>query len=615
MKPFYAVEKILFALNSFLIVLFCSCSAPSNNTDLSPAISNGQHFDLRKAENGKIIIKEKYVDQPFITILKNKKWICSVTVGMKGEGESIEQIHYLISEDNGNSWSKSTLIEKDTNVSASYSSIFVTKNNRIYVFYTFNGDSIYKLKGRAIRNDMLGWFCFRYSDDEGKNWSKRYRINVPNKKVDIENDWNGKVQMFWTTAKPIISQSGEFFLPFTKIGKYNILNTEGWILHSPNLNTEIDPDNITWNLLPEGNLGISNTELGNVQEEHDIVELSDGTLYCVYRTSKGSPAYTISRNGGRSWSMPKFLLYPNKALVRHPRANIKVWKTSNGKFLLWIHNNNQNIRNPAWLLGGIEKNGEIIWSQPEIVLFSTNVNNNVSGSTIVGEQFTYPDLVESDGRYFIAATQKYVVRLHELDNLLLANLWNQAALNTLVSDDLIWTSNKFDDPQSPISTVLVSKTLPKLNEDGFTIEMRYNPFQSYEGQVLFDNHIKLSDETYRGYKISVGMEDNFVFEMWDGKEYSIFKTRKGTLQQTKSQHVAFTIDGSSNIICATIDGILNDWGNSTNGWTRFSESFSDVNGSAYNKVDEKFYNALKVIRIYNRSLQVSEIISNYNSGK
>ena len=65
----------------------------------------------------------------------------------------------------------------------------------------------------------------------------------------------------------------------------------------------------------------------------------------------------------------------------------------------WQYYNN---RNPAWITGGIEKNGFIHWSQPEILLYHDDPAVKMS----------YPDFVEVDGVFHEVGD---VARLRALD--------------------------------------------------------------------------------------------------------------------------------------------------------------------------------------------------------
>ena len=81
---------------------------------------------------------------------------------------------------------------------------------------------------------MIGWYCFKYSDDKGKTWSKRYRLPVRLTAVDKRNDWKGKVQILWGIGKPINLDEGMMFA-FSKIGIYMLEESEGWVFRCKNI--------------------------------------------------------------------------------------------------------------------------------------------------------------------------------------------------------------------------------------------------------------------------------------------------------------------------------------------------------------------------------------------
>jgi hypothetical protein len=101
-----------------------------------------------------------------------------------------------------------------------------------------------------------------------------------------------------------------------------------------------------------------------------------------------------------------------------------VFRCSNGKYLLWFHNHDardtaplrNKHRHPAWISGGVLKDGVIQWSQPEILLYGFSFPFNAGMS--------YPDLIEEDGRYWVTETQKTTARIHEIDPDLLAGVWD-----------------------------------------------------------------------------------------------------------------------------------------------------------------------------------------------
>ena len=129
----------------------------------------------------------------------------------------------------------------------------------MHVFYSYNGDEV---TGR--RADMLGWYCWRFTDDGGRTWSERRRLPVRATAVDRGNDFGGDPQIFWGIGKPIVVDDAVLF-GFTKIGRYMLDESEGWFFRSPNLLRERDPEAVSWELLPAGDHGLRAPEHGSVQ--------------------------------------------------------------------------------------------------------------------------------------------------------------------------------------------------------------------------------------------------------------------------------------------------------------------------------------------------------------
>ncbi len=235
----------------------------------------------------------------------------------------------------------------------------LTPDARVYVFYNYNGDNIRSAGDKKLQYvTILGWYAFKYSDDNGRTWSKkRYRLPMRVTACDRSNDWGGKVQMFWGIDKPNIID-GSVFFAITKLNRYYLINGEGWLYRSRNILTEKDPEKIHWELLPQGEHGIRADEFGSTQEEYTLVPLSDGALYCVYRTQLGYPCHAFSTDAGRSWTTPEFMTYTlSGRRMKTPRACPQIWRTAHGKFLFWYHNHSLPEwlpRNPAWLAGGVE---------------------------------------------------------------------------------------------------------------------------------------------------------------------------------------------------------------------------------------------------------------------
>ena len=560
--------------------------------------------DWRNLRNGIVLPDEGYCDQPYVVITHDGNWLCTMTTGKGIEGQRGQHVVATISTDRGKTWSPLIDIEPADGPEASWAMPLLTPSGRVYVFYDYNGDRINTLGDRKdIRADMLGWYVYKYSDDHGRTWSKeRYRLPVRMTPCDYENDFQGKVQMLWGIGKPVIAGDSVIF-GFSKICKYLIERSEGWFFRSDNILTESDPAKIEWQMLPEGDIGLRSPTGGPIAEEQNLVVLSDGTLYTMYRTVEGHPCHAYSFDGGRTWTPPEFATYtPGGQRIKHPRACPRLWKTQNGKYLFWFHNNggkDYERRNPAWISGGIERDGRIHWSQPEILLYDPEPTVRTS----------YPDLIEDQGRYWVTETQKEVARIHEIDASLLEGMWNQGTVKTLTQQGLAVSATS----EQIASGKLAMPKIPLLRDvAGLTVELRFALNDISAGQVLLDSR----DATGKGFVVKTADAAALRIELSDGSTTAFWDSDPGTIQTGRTHHVAIIVDAGPRIISYVIDGKLCDGGDARPyGWGRFSPHLLDINGDKEVRVGPTLKQAAKAIRIYTRALRTSEAIANYLSGE
>lgn len=555
--------------------------------------------DPRDIANGLPIVSEGYCDQPYVVVTHDGNWLCVLTTGKGKEGQVGQHVVSTISTDRGKTWSRPVDIEPADGPEASWVVPLVTPGGRVYVFYDYNGDRIDALRGKPARADMLGWYVFRYSDDDGRSWSReRHRLPMRVTACDRGNDWNGKVQIFWGICKPQIINHDAYFA-FTKLGKYILDNGEGWLYRSDNILTERDPSKLRWDLWPEGDHGIRSPEFGSIQEEHNLVHVTGDALYCVYRTLNGFPCQTYSADGGRSWEKPEPMTYtPGGRPIKTPRACPKLWRTANGKYLFWFHHQGAKSfrpRNPAWIIGGVEKDGRIRWSQPEVLLYGPESKADMS----------YPDLIEQDGRYWITETQKTVARVHEVDKSLLEGLWTQGEIKTVAQDGIILDLTSDALKAGPIA---LAKPWDLSKSSGLTLDFWLKSGGLKPGQILLDNR----GEDKNGVVVNTIPGDALRIELNDGVAKAVLESDPGLLDGNKPHHVAIIADAHAQLLSVVVDGFHCNGGKARPfGWTRWQGTMGDVAGSGKLQVGP----AVSRLRVYDRYLRTSEAVANFHAGR
>lgn len=549
--------------------------------------------DPRNIATGLPIPAKHYCDQPYVVVTTNGEWVVVLTTGTGEEGSSGQHIASSRSTDQGRTWSPLVDIEPPDGPEASWAIPLITPYGRIYVFYTYNGDNITTLPGGAnrIRSDTHGWYCFKYSDDNGQSWSAdRYRIPVRITACDLANQWNGTLMLFWGIDKPKV-WNGKVRFAFTKLGRFFLENGEGWLLESENLLTERDPNQLRFVTLPDGEHGIRHNAYGSVQEEHNLVPLAGDDIFCVYRLNEQTPMQSISRDGGRTWALPSRMTYgPGQRTIKQPRACPKLFKTSCGRFLFWYHNHSGKSfesRNPVFLTGGIlHDDGYIHWAEPEIILFDTALSSRMS----------YPDLIEQGGRFWITETQKTIARSHELDISLLHGLWNQASNRNVCAEGLLATT--------------AYESFGTLDGRGLSLELLFR-LRSFEpGQTLF----KKTDAVGKGVTVeTIRAEDDspaLRITLSDGMNTSAWTSDPGKVSLARDQHIVFLCDFSARLITILLNGQLGDGdGVRQYGWGRLSPNLTAM---AVTNLPVCHPSVLSY-RLYNRALRTSEAMGNYQS--
>jgi len=579
--------------------------------------------DPRNIRNGSIILDNGYADQPYVAITKDGNWLCVVTTGQGVEGEFGQHVAALISQDKGKTWSAPIDIEPATGPEASWVMPYVTSSGRVYAFYDYNADNLRSVPNcnaplSAWRVDTLGQYVFKFSDDHGRTWSsERYSIPMRKMPIDLTNNFGGKTLFFWGVGKPITYNNAMIF-GFAKVGRWGmpgtLVTSQSVFMRSDNIQTETDPRKLSWELLPDGDEGLR-APTGMVAEEVNLTTLSTGALYCTYRTVDGYNCHAYSHDGGHHWTPPEYATYsPGGRRIKHPRAANFVRRFSNGKYLLYYHNHGGEAilaekkdpykgRNPAWILGGIEMDGCLHWSQPEILLYDDDPDHGIS----------YPDFIEDNGRYYITETQKRTARCHEIEGALLEGAWSQFTDTQVARAGLILEATGSQIASTALATM--PRLSPLTEGKGFTLEFWVKLRELSPGQVLFDTHdrgvgmgLKISE---RG-TLELSMSDGRTDYAWDSDP----GTHPGTLKVGDWQHIAVVVDNGPRIVSFIVNGQFNDGGPVRDyGWARYPEELNEIGGASVARVAPFLYGELGLIRVYGRYLRTSEVVGNYRAGR
>jgi hypothetical protein len=548
--------------------------------------------DARCFENGRLIFRNGYNDQPYVVKCRDGSWLCVITTSAIAESGHDRTLVVTRSRDQGRSWSDVRYaIEPLEMRQPSWATLYVTPYGRVYAFYN--------LRERPVGQLSRINYVYKHSDDHGETWSHE-RFPMPIRKIALDREFGGTGG--WGVCPPIEIGSN-VLVSYTRFAPPGRSQGQGFVFRSDNLQSERDPKKIRWEMLPAGDHGIRAEDVdSDMQEEHIITPLANGDLCCIWRTTSGYACQGYSRDGGQTWSDCGPAVYsPGGRQIKHPLACCRPFRTSGGRYLLWLHNvkplSQTGIYRPrdvVWLAGGTETDGMIHWSQPEVFLYGFDL-------PVRGLGMSYPDFIEKDGRFWVTATDKEDARIIEIDPDLLEGLWNQDTRRDPPTDGLVLELER-DELKAGRSSAAVS--LPTLLHGGFTVDFNVCLDDLASGQPLLD----CRSEEGGGWSIATDEGGTLRIVLDDGRNPpESWATDPGALRAGQEHRITFIVDGGPNLILALVDGILCDGGDDARrGWGRFSRRLADLGGQATLQISAGPQGPLKCARLFNRPLRVSE---------
>ena len=269
-----------------------------------PPVAPSAFPDTRDITQAKVVFQAGYVDQTYCAALNRSAWSCVLTASLGGEGSSGEQTYATQTFDGGATWTDVATIEAgigEGGLPNAYATVAADGRGRLHAIYNLNVENT----SAPGRNDLMGGFFRRYSDDGGATWSReRYAVPTPTTALDRANTFKGKTKMLWTVDQVKAVPGWGAGFAFTKIGGY-VENPpeEVFIMRSPNLLEERENQSaIKWEMVPAGDRGLvpppAYSPASTVIEEPKLLPLPNGTGFTVVtRSNRGVLDRRILRTG------------------------------------------------------------------------------------------------------------------------------------------------------------------------------------------------------------------------------------------------------------------------------------------------------------------------------
>lgn len=363
-------------------------------------------------------------NQHFIVTPTCEGAFLAVWTQASAEAELDQRIVSSRSEDAGVTWPAPQVLEDATDGPgriASWAFTFVVpRTGRVYVFFNKN------VGIDDVRRDTTGELWYRWSDDDGRTWSREHgQLDIRRSAISHPDP---QVPQSWITYQaPIVNARGEVTAGFTRWASSAVPHggddlfhrtSEVWFFRFDNILTEDDPLKLELTTLPDGDVGLRvprpDAPGVSVAQEPSVQSLPDGRLICVMRTLTGMIWHSISDDFGETWAPTTPLRFgPGGPPIPHPLAPAPLYRLSDGRFVLFHHNNDGTInrasgpadskhnRNPTFISVGREVAGHeehpIVFSEPGLFADSQFVPYGARPNIGIG---CYGSLFEHDGRVY-----------------------------------------------------------------------------------------------------------------------------------------------------------------------------------------------------------------------
>lgn len=288
--------------------------------------------------------------------------LMAVWTQSSAEAQPDQHIAFARSADEGATWTKARIIAgpriPGEGEIASWAFPLVSERGRIYVLYSQHVGKFDTFPHTTGRMDGI------FSDDNGQTWSAPQTIPMPrtgrdNPDTSFPGNW-----ICW--QKPLrLTKDGRYYAGITrwtsKAVKANPIKS--WMSHDSVVefmrfdniddNPEVAGIQIRWFAFDKDAITVpfpGHPEVSACQEP-SIVKLPDARLFCVMRTSAGSPFWTASADDGKTWSPARRLLRRDGGEpLLHPLSPCPMYdvgdnEAGSGRYVLFTHNHDGHYKN------------------------------------------------------------------------------------------------------------------------------------------------------------------------------------------------------------------------------------------------------------------------------
>lgn len=302
------------------------------SADRATAATGNEHFLVEKLANGHLF---------------------AVWTQSSFEGAADQHIVYSRSFDGGRNWAAPITLAghgADDGI-ASWAFPLVSRSGRIYVIFSRH------MGVNDVFTHTTGALSCIFTDDEGVTWSQEAKLAMPRSIWDNPDPVVPPNCIIW--QKPFRLPDGRHFTGLTRWVSPSVLrarNSEWWaspavveFLRFENIDSDPDPADLEISFL-SGNdralrVGLRDEPSIPQLQEPSIVCLPDGRLFCVMRSTLGSPFYSVSADLGDTWTPPEPLRqYDDGPIIPHPLSPCPIYPVNDTDYVLIYHNHDGHFQ-------------------------------------------------------------------------------------------------------------------------------------------------------------------------------------------------------------------------------------------------------------------------------